>query len=74
MPKRTDKLLNELAERNRNIAEQFTTLSENQPLATANKIICYLANEYNLTPQMVGRILREQGVETVTQPTNNIEL
>ena len=74
MGKLTEQQQNELNERNRNIAERFTTLSESQPLATANKIISYLANDYNLTPQSIGRILREQGIETTTQPVNNIEL
>lgn len=64
----------EIKERNSNIVERFCTLSENQPLATANKIISYLANEYNLTPQSVGRILREQGIETTTQPINEVQL
>ena len=74
MGKLTEQQQNELNERNRNIAERFTTLSESQPLATANKIISYLANGYNLNPQSIGRILREQGIETTTQPVNNIEL
>ena len=65
---------NEIKERNSNIVERFCTLSESQPLATANKIISYLANEYNLTPQSVGRILREQGIETTTQPINEVQL
>lgn len=58
----------ELKERNRIIAERFCALSEQQPLATANKIISYLAHDYSLAPQHIGRILREQGIETVTQP------
>lgn len=62
---------NEFAERNRNIAERYCTLAEAQPLATANKIICYLANEYNLTPQRIGGILREQGIETKTSNLND---
>ena len=68
MPKLTEQQQFELDKRNAAIAERFTTLSESQPLATANKIICYLATEYNLTPQSIGRILREQGIETTTQP------
>lgn len=65
---------NEIAERNSNIAERFCTLAEAQPLATANKIISYLAGEYNLTPQSIGRILREQGIKTSTQPLNEVKL
>lgn len=65
---------NEIKERNANIAERFCTLAEAQPLATANKIISYLANEYNLTPQSIGRILREQGIETTTTPINEVQL
>ena len=67
MAKLTEQQQNELSERNAQIAQRFTTLSESQPLATANKIICYLAGEYNLTPQYVGIILREQGINTTTQ-------
>lgn len=63
-----------LAERNRNIAERYCNLAEAQPLATANKIISYLANEYNLTPQSIGRILREQGITPTTQPVNDVQL
>ena len=74
MPKLTEQQQRELDERNAAIAERFTTLAESQPLATANKIISYLANEYNLTPQSIGRILREQGIETTTQPLNSVEL
>lgn len=65
---------NEIKERNANIAERYCTLAEAQPLATANKIISYLANEYNLTPQSIGRILREQGIETTTTPMNEVQL
>lgn len=65
---------NEIAERNANIVERFVSLTEAQPLATANKIISYLANEYQLTPQSVGRILRENGIETTTQPIKNVAL
>lgn len=65
---------NKLAERNAEIAKRFTQMSEAQPLATANKIIYYLANEYNLTPQSIGRILREQGIETTTTPLNEVKL
>lgn len=64
----------ELAERNNNIAERYCRLAETQPLATANKIISYLAGEYNLTPQSIGRILRDKGIETTTQPINEVQL
>lgn len=74
MPVLTEQHQNEVAERNAQIAERFTTLSENQPLATANKIMCYLASEYNLTAQYIGRILREQGIIPTTQPLNTIKL
>ena len=63
-----------LAERNRNIAERYCNLAEAQPLATANKIINYLAGEYKLTPQSIGRILREQGITPTTQPVNDVQL
>lgn len=65
---------NEIKERNANIVERFCTLSEAQPLASANKIISYLANDYGLTAQHLGRILRENGIETSTQPLNEIKL
>ena len=74
MPKLTEQQQIELEERNRMIAERYTTLSETQPLATANKIISYLATEYDLTPQSIGRILREQGIETVTTPFNQVKI
>ena len=75
MGKLTEQQQNELNERNRNIAERFTTLmSEHKPFVTANKVIFYLAVDYGLTPQSIGRILREQGIETITQPITNIEL
>lgn len=70
----TEEKQNQLAERNAQIVERYCTLSEAQPLATANKIISYLAGEYNLTPQSIGRILREQGIETSTQPLNEVKL
>lgn len=56
-----------MEKRNAEIAERFTTMSEMQPLATANKIISYLANEYGMTPQGIGVILRKMGIETATQ-------
>lgn len=65
---------NEIKERNANIAERYCTLAEAQPLATANKIISYLANEYGLTPQSIGRILREQGIDPTTQSINEVQL
>lgn len=71
MGKLTEQQQAELDERNAAIAQRFTTLSEAQPLATANKIILCLAKEYNLAPQHIGRILRERGIETVTQPYTN---
>lgn len=70
----TEQQQNELKERNANICERFTTLSEQQPLATASKIISYLSKEYDLTPQSIGRILRENGIETTTTPLNQIKL
>ena len=72
----TEQQQNEMAERNRNIAERFCNLMEQQPFSSANKIINYLAGEYQLTPQRIGGILREQGIETTTPPidTNKIEL
>lgn len=54
----------EITARNEQIATRFTTLAESQPLASANRIIGYLAGEYNLTPQYIGKILREQGIKT----------
>lgn len=70
----TEEKQNQLAERNAQIVERYCTLSEAQPLATASKIIFYLANEYNLTPQSIGRILREQGIKTTTTPINEVKL
>jgi hypothetical protein len=63
----TKEQLNEIAERNRTIAERYCNLMEQQPLATANAIITYLAKDYALTPQRIGGILREQGIETNTK-------
>lgn len=74
MGKLTEQQQAEMDKRNAEIAERFTTLSEAQPLATSNKIISYLANDYRLTPQYIGRILREQGIETATQPINSVVL
>lgn len=70
----TEEKQNQLAERNAQIVERYCTLSEAQPLATANKIISYLANEYGLTAMQIGRILRENGIETTTTPLNEIKL
>lgn len=67
MPKLTEQQQMEMEKRNAEIAERFTTLSEMQPLATANKIISYLASEYGMTPQGIGVILRKMGIETATQ-------
>lgn len=55
---------NELAERNAQIVERYCTLSEQQPLATSNRIIGYLAREYNLTDAGVRHILKGAGIET----------
>jgi hypothetical protein len=62
----TEEQKREMVKRNREIAKRFCNLMEQQPLATANAIITHLANEYRLTPQRIGGILREQGIETVT--------
>lgn len=72
--KLTEQQQNEMAERNRNIAERFCNLMEQQPFASANKIINYLAGEYQLTPQRLGGILREQGIETATPNPQNVQL
>jgi len=58
-----------LQERNAQIVERYNSLTAAQPLATPNKVINYLAGEYNLTPQQIGRIVREAGV-----PTNGKEV
>ena len=58
--------------RNEQIAERYKTLVENQPLATANRVICYLASEYGLTPQYVGKILRDMGLKTAATKTCNL--
>lgn len=71
MAKLTEQQQTEMAERNRNIAERFCNLMEQQPLATANAIITHLAKDYGLTPQRIGGILREQGIETATP--NNVQ-
>lgn len=65
---------NAIKERNASICERFTTLSEQQPLATAAKIISYLSKEYDLTPQSIGKILRDNGISTITTPLNKIQL
>lgn len=74
MAKLTEQQQNQMAERNRNIAERFCNLMEQQPLATANAIITHLANDYGLTPQRIGGILREQGIETATPNPQNVQL
>lgn len=50
----------EIKERNEQIALRYRTLAEEQPLATHYKILTYLAREYNLTPQYIGKIVNEQ--------------
>lgn len=74
MAKLTEQQQNEMAERNRNIAERFCNLMEQQPFSSANRIINYLASEYELTPQQIGRILRDKGIETKTQPLTQVTL
>ncbi len=64
MPTLTEQQHNDVTARNEQICERFTTLRDRQPLATPNKIIHYLAGEYNLTPQYVGIILRDNGIDT----------
>lgn len=66
MAKLTEQQQIEMAERNRTIAERYCNLMEQQPFASANKIINHLAGEYKLTPQRIGGILRELGIETST--------
>lgn len=70
----TEQKRNELAERNANIVKRYCNLSEAQPLASANKIINVLANEYGLTSQQIGRILRDNGIKPVTTPINELQL
>lgn len=50
----------EIKERNEQIAMRYRTLAKEQPLATHYKILTYLAGEYNLTPQYIGKIVNEQ--------------
>lgn len=59
---------NELAERNNEIVERFCTLAEQQPLASCNKIIDYLAREYGVTATGIRYILKERGIDTA-RPT-----
>lgn len=66
---------NELTKRNDEIVERFCTLSEQQPLASCNRIVDYLAREYGLTPTGIRYILKERGIDTarptlVEQPQN----
>lgn len=61
---------NELAERNAQIVERYCNLSESQPLATSNRIISYLAREYDLTDAGVRHILKGAGIET-SRPINH---
>ena len=65
---------NEMKERNASIVERFCALSEQQPLATATKIISYLSKEYDLTPQAIGKIIRDNGISTTSTPLNQIKL
>ena len=67
-----------LNERNEQIVERFCTLAEEQPLASCNKIIDYLAREYGVTSAGIRYILKERGIDTarptlVEQPTNNVQ-
>mgnify|MGYP002519013870 FL=1 len=64
----------ELENRNASIVERFCALSEQQPLATATKIISYLSKEYDLTPQAIGKIIRDNGISTTSTPLNQIKL
>ena len=48
-------------QRNNEIAGRYTTLVKEQPLATPHRIICFLANEYQIQPQSLRRILRSMG-------------
>ena len=59
---------NELALRNEAITERFCTLAEQQPLASCNRIVDYLAREYGLTPTGIRYILKERGIDTA-RPT-----
>ena len=59
---------NELAERNNEIVARFCTLAEQQPLASCNKIIDYLAREYGVTATGIRYILKERGIDTA-RPT-----
>lgn len=70
----TEEKRKELARRNADIVARYCRLSEAQPLASANKIINVLANEYGLTAQQIGRILRDNGIKPVTTPINEIQL
>lgn len=70
----TEQQQQELKERNAAICERYRELTASQPLATANKIITFIANERKMTPQTISRILRENGENTVTQPIQNVTL
>lgn len=70
----TEQQQQELAARNAAICERYRELTASQPLATANKIITFIANERMMTPQAIGRILRENGENTVTQPIQQVTL
>ena len=68
----------ELLQRNDEIAERFTTKAEQQPLASCNKIIDYLAREYGIAATGIRYILKKRGIDTarptlVEQPVNTVE-
>lgn len=56
-------------QRDNEIAERYTTLVKEQPLATPHRIICFLANDYKIQPQSVRRILRSMGLKTNKKET-----
>ena len=52
------KLIND--RRNAEIVERYATMTAAQPLATPTMIRKYLANEYQLSPQMILVIVKNQ--------------
>jgi hypothetical protein len=56
-------------QRNNEIAERYTTLVKEQPLATPHRIICFLAGEYKIQPQSVRRVLLSMGLKTNKKET-----
>ena len=56
-------------QRNNEIAERYTTLVKEQPLATPHRIICFLASEYKIQPQSVRRVLLSMGLKTNKKET-----